>query len=71
MNTVKSVASVILILFLIACSRDNNPEYQLVTEFDPQRDAEKDIEMAVAEAQRSKRNILHSQGTGELEEGQR
>jgi len=46
----------VLFLFIDGC-RDNN-SYQPVTQFDPGRDAAKDIQSALREAKRSNRNVL-------------
>jgi thioredoxin-related protein len=42
----------------VTCSENKRSDYQLVTKFDPNRDAAKDLELAIAEAQISNRNIL-------------
>ena len=58
MNRIPSVLLVMITVIIYACSDNQRPQYQPVTEFDPERDAENDIELAMAEAQRSQRNII-------------
>ena len=45
-------------LAIWSCSGEQKSDYQMVTRFDPQRDAAQDIELAIAEARRSHRNII-------------
>ena len=46
------------ILTVWSCADQKKSNYQMVTRFDPQRDAAKDIELAIAEARSSHRNII-------------
>lgn len=45
-------------LAIWSCANENKSDYQMVNRFDPQRDAAQDIELAIAEARRSHRNII-------------
>jgi len=62
---------------LCSCSQDSASQYFLTAKFNPERDAAEDIALAINEAKQSKKHILldsagkflHSQGSGELEEG--
>jgi thioredoxin-related protein len=45
-------------IMAIACGGKNTSNYQLVEKFDPQRDANQDLALAIKEANRSNRNIL-------------
>ena len=44
--------------FAWSCAENSTPKYELVAKFDPARDAGRDIEMAIAEAKKSHRNVL-------------
>ncbi len=47
-----------IIIFAFHCGSQNSSNYELVVKFDPNRDAEKDLALAIKEAQNSQRNIL-------------
>ncbi len=52
------VCGSLILMLVISCGCQQAPDYQPVTKFDPNRDAQNDLSLAIAEAQISGRNIL-------------